>query len=136
MVEMLETAAILNELPIDRLLFLMKLAVAHPPMTVWQLPGQRLSICTEHRHVALCLLLIIMNSLRCRIGCTGCAFSMQVREWQGSIIFLHQVVAGSADRSYGFMLRALLACLPRSCTGLNRFWMNLNLVSIVRWIQR
>ncbi|MGB2462089.1 MAG: MutS-related protein, partial [Candidatus Puniceispirillaceae bacterium] len=41
------------------------------------------------------------------------SFSMQVREWQGSIIFLHQVVAGSADRSYGVHV-ARLAGLPAS----------------------
>ncbi len=37
--------------------------------------------------------------------------AMQVREWQGSIIFLHQVVAGAADRSYGVHV-ARLAGLP------------------------
>ena len=38
---------------------------------------------------------------------------MQVREWKGSIVFLHQVVAGSADRSYGVHV-ARLAGLPTS----------------------
>ena len=36
---------------------------------------------------------------------------MQVREWQGSIVFLHQVVSGAADRSYGVHV-ARLAGLP------------------------
>ena len=36
---------------------------------------------------------------------------MQVREWQGSIVFLHQVIAGAADRSYGVHV-ARLAGLP------------------------
>jgi DNA mismatch repair protein MutS len=41
---------------------------------------------------------------------------MQVREWQGSIVFLHQVVAGSADRSYGVHV-ARLAGLPAVVLG-------------------
>ena len=41
---------------------------------------------------------------------------MQVREWQGSIVFLHQVVAGSADRSYGVQV-AQLAGLPAAVLG-------------------
>jgi len=36
---------------------------------------------------------------------------MKVREWEGEIIFLHQVVAGAADRSYGVHV-ARLAGLP------------------------
>jgi DNA mismatch repair protein MutS len=36
---------------------------------------------------------------------------MKVREWQGEIIFLHQVVDGAADRSYGVHV-ARLAGLP------------------------
>ena len=37
--------------------------------------------------------------------------SMKVREWQGEIIFLHQVIDGAADRSYGVHV-ARLAGLP------------------------
>lgn len=37
--------------------------------------------------------------------------SMQVKEWQGNITFLHQVAAGAADRSYGIHV-AQLAGLP------------------------
>ena len=36
---------------------------------------------------------------------------MKVREWQGEIVFLHQVVDGAADRSYGVHV-ARLAGLP------------------------
>jgi DNA mismatch repair protein MutS len=36
---------------------------------------------------------------------------MKVREWQGEIIFLHQVIDGAADRSYGVHV-ARLAGLP------------------------
>jgi DNA mismatch repair protein MutS len=36
-----------------------------------------------------------------------------VREWQGDVVFLHEVVAGVADRSYGIQV-AKLAGLPSS----------------------
>ena len=36
---------------------------------------------------------------------------MRVKEWQGGIIFLHEVSAGAADRSYGIQV-AKLAGLP------------------------
>jgi len=39
------------------------------------------------------------------------AFSMQVREWQGDLIFLHEVAPGAADRSYGVQV-AKLAGMP------------------------
>lgn len=37
--------------------------------------------------------------------------SMKVREWEGDVIFLHEVVEGAADRSYGIQV-AKLAGLP------------------------
>jgi DNA mismatch repair protein MutS len=36
---------------------------------------------------------------------------MKVKEWKGDLVFLHEVVAGSADRSYGIHV-ARLAGLP------------------------
>ena len=36
---------------------------------------------------------------------------MRVKEWQGEVIFLHEVVLGAADRSYGIHV-ARLAGLP------------------------
>ena len=36
-----------------------------------------------------------------------------VKEWQGEVVFLHEVVAGAADRSYGIQV-AKLAGLPSS----------------------
>jgi DNA mismatch repair protein MutS len=46
-----------------------------------------------------------LDQLRCH--------AMQVREWKEQIVFLHQVVAGAADRSYGVHV-ARLAGLPAS----------------------
>ena len=37
--------------------------------------------------------------------------TMRVKEWQGDVVFLHEVVAGAADRSYGIAV-AKLAGLP------------------------
>ncbi len=38
---------------------------------------------------------------------------MRVTDWQGDVVFLHEVVAGAADRSYGIQV-AKLAGLPAS----------------------
>ena len=40
---------------------------------------------------------------------------MQVREWKQDIVFLHKVIAGSADKSYGVHV-ARLAGLPQQVT--------------------
>ena len=37
--------------------------------------------------------------------------TMSVKEWQGEVVFLHEVVSGTADRSYGIQV-AKLAGLP------------------------
>ena len=37
--------------------------------------------------------------------------TMRVREWKGEVVFLHEVTAGAADRSYGIQV-AKLAGLP------------------------
>jgi DNA mismatch repair protein MutS len=39
--------------------------------------------------------------------------TMRVKEWQGDVVFLHEVVPGAADRSYGIAV-AKLAGLPAS----------------------
>ena len=38
---------------------------------------------------------------------------MRVKEWHGEVVFLHEVVPGAADRSYGIQV-AKLAGLPAS----------------------
>jgi len=42
--------------------------------------------------------------------------TMKVKEWQGDVIFLHEVTPGAADRSYGIQV-AKLAGLPDSVIG-------------------
>jgi DNA mismatch repair protein MutS len=39
--------------------------------------------------------------------------TMRVKEWHGDVVFLHEVIAGAADRSYGIAV-AKLAGLPPS----------------------
>ena len=41
--------------------------------------------------------------------------TVKVKDWQGEVIFLHEVVAGVADRSYGIQV-AKLAGLPQAVT--------------------
>ena len=38
-------------------------------------------------------------------------YTMRVKEWQGEVVFLHEVAPGAADRSYGIHV-AQLAGLP------------------------
>jgi len=42
--------------------------------------------------------------------------TMKVKEWDGDVIFLHEVVPGAADRSYGIQV-AKLAGLPEAVIG-------------------
>jgi DNA mismatch repair protein MutS len=39
--------------------------------------------------------------------------TMRVKEWHGDVVFLHEVIAGAADRSYGIQV-AKLAGMPPS----------------------
>ena len=42
-----------------------------------------------------------------------CAHTVRVQEWKGEVVFLHEVASGSADRSYGIHV-AKLAGLPQA----------------------
>jgi DNA mismatch repair protein MutS len=57
-----------------------------------------------HELVALCE----------RLDDVACA-TMRVREWKDSVVFLHEVAPGAADRSYGIQV-AKLAGLPKAVT--------------------
>ncbi len=49
-------------------------------------------------------------------------FNVAVKEWQDEVVFLHQIVPGAADKSYGIHV-AQLAGVPRSLTsGPARCW--------------
>jgi len=117
MVEMVETAAILNRATNRSLVILDEigrgtatydgLAIAWSTLEYLHDASACRTLFATHYH-ELTHLQKTLDQLRCH--------AMQVREWQGSIVFLHQVVAGSADRSYGVHV-ARLAGLPAAVLG-------------------
>ena len=112
MVEMVETAAILNRATPRSFVILDEigrgtatydgLSIAWAALEHLHEQNRCRTVFATHYHE----LTNLRNSLE-RLSC----HSMKVREWQGKIIFLHQVVDGAADRSYGVHV-ARLAGLP------------------------
>jgi len=112
MVEMVETAAILNRATQRSLVILDEigrgtatydgLAIAWSTLEYLHDVSQCRTLFATHYH-ELTHLQSALERLHCH--------AMQVREWQGSIVFLHKVIAGAADRSYGVHV-ARLAGLP------------------------
>jgi DNA mismatch repair protein MutS len=112
MVEMVETAAILNQATAKSLVILDEigrgtatydgLAIAWAAAEHLHEANKARALFATHYHemVALCQRL---KSMAC--------YTMKVREWNDSIVFLHEVTAGAADRSYGIHV-AKLAGLP------------------------
>ncbi|HEU4550030.1 MAG TPA: DNA mismatch repair protein MutS, partial [Rhizomicrobium sp.] len=112
MVEMVETAAILNQATPRSLVILDEigrgtatydgLAIAWAAAEHLHEANKSRALFATHYHemVALCERLKAMA-----------AYTMKVREWNDSIVFLHEVVPGTADRSYGIHV-AKLAGLP------------------------
>jgi len=112
MVEMVETAAILNQASPRSLVILDEigrgtatydgLAIAWAAAEHLHETNKSRALFATHYHemVALCERL---KSMAC--------YTMKVREWNDSIVFLHEVVSGVADRSYGIHV-AKLAGLP------------------------
>ena len=114
MVEMVETAAILNQAD-DRALVILD-EIGRGTATY---DGLSIAWATlEHLHeVNRCRALFAthyheMTSLADRMGGVKNA-TVAVREWEGEVIFLHEVRPGAADRSYGVQV-AKLAGLPAS----------------------
>ncbi len=112
MVEMVETATILNQAT-DRSLVILD-EIGRGTATF-----DGLSIawaCVEHLHeVNRCRALFAthfheLTALASRLERLANA-TMTVREWHGEVIFLHEVAPGAADRSYGIQV-AKLAGLP------------------------
>ena len=112
MVEMVETAAILNQATSRSLVILDEigrgtatydgLAIAWAAAEHLHETNKSRALFATHYHemVALCERLKSMAP-----------YTMKVREWNDSIVFLHEVVSGTADRSYGIHV-AKLAGLP------------------------
>ena len=112
MVEMVETAAILNRATERSFVILDEigrgtatydgLAIAWASLEHLHQTNRCRTLFATHYHE--------LTSLRHDLDRLSC-HSMKVREWQGEIIFLHQVIDGAADRSYGVHV-ARLAGLP------------------------
>ncbi len=114
MVEMVETAAILNQATERSLVILDEIGRGTATFDGLSIAWA----CVEHLHeVSQCRTLFAthyheLTSLQARLDKLSC-HSMQVREWKGEIVFLHKVAEGAADRSYGIHV-GKLAGLPGS----------------------
>ncbi len=114
MVEMVETAAILNQADQNALVILDEIGRGTATYD-----GLSIAWATfEHLHdVNQCRALFAthyheMTELAERLGNAGNA-TVAVKEWDGEVIFLHEIRKGAADRSYGVQV-ARLAGLPDS----------------------
>jgi DNA mismatch repair protein MutS len=113
MVEMVETAAILNQAT-DRSLVILD-EIGRGTATY---DGVSIAWATvEHLHnVNRCRALFATHYHELTALSSTLAHltlhAMKVQEWEGKVVFLHEVAAGAADRSYGIHV-ARLAGLPR-----------------------
>jgi len=112
MVEMVETAAILNQATAKSLVILDEigrgtatfdgLSIAWAVVEYLHEVSRCRGLFATHYH-ELTALAAKLDRLACR--------SMRVKEWKGQVVFLHEVGEGAADRSYGIHV-ARLAGLP------------------------
>jgi DNA mismatch repair protein MutS len=112
MVEMVETAAILNQATSRSLVILDEIGRGTATFDGLSIAWATL----EHLHeVNRCRALFAthyheLTALSSRLASLACR-TMRVKEWQGDVVFLHEVAVGAADRSYGLHV-ARLAGLP------------------------
>jgi len=114
MVEMVETAAILNQANEHSLVILDEigrgtatfdgLAIAWAAVEHLNHINKARALFATHYHE--------LTMLAERLDDVACA-TMRVKEWKDNIVFLHEVVPGAADRSYGIQV-AKLAGLPKA----------------------
>ena len=114
MVEMVETATILNQASDRSLVILDEIGRGTATFDGLSIAWATL----EHLHeVNRCRALFAthfheLTSLTSRLEALSC-HTVRVREWEGDVIFLHEVVAGTADKSYGVHV-AKLAGMPEA----------------------
>jgi DNA mismatch repair protein MutS len=117
MVEMVETAAILNQAG-DRSLVILDeigrgtstfdgLSIAWATVEYLHAKNKCRTLFATHFHELTALAETLGNLHN---------VTMKVKEWEGDVIFLHEVAKGAADRSYGVQV-AKLAGLPESVVG-------------------
>ena len=112
MVEMVETAAILNQATAKSLVILDEIGRGTATFDGLSIAWATL----EHLHeVNRCRALFAthyheLGALKERLAALA-PYTMRVKEWQNEVVFLHEVAPGAADRSYGIHV-AQLAGLP------------------------
>ena len=112
MVEMVETAAILNQATPQSLVILDEIGRGTATFDGLSIAWATL----EHLHeVNRCRALFAthyheLGALKERLAALA-PYTMRVKEWQNEVVFLHEVAPGAADRSYGIHV-AQLAGLP------------------------
>jgi DNA mismatch repair protein MutS len=117
MVEMVETAAILNQAGPSAFVILDEIGRGTATFDGLSIAWA----CLEHLHeVNRCRTLFAthyheLTALAAKLPALAC-HAMRVKEWKGDVVFLHEVGAGTADRSYGIHV-AKLAGLPKSVTA-------------------
>ncbi len=114
MVEMVETAAILNQAGERSLVILDEIGRGTATFDGLSIAWATIEHLHEHNR---CRALFAthfheLTALAARLPRLFNA-TVRVKEWQGEVVFLHEVVAGAADRSYGIQV-AKLAGLPAS----------------------
>ena len=116
MVEMVETAAILNQSTEKSLVILDEIGRG---TATWD--GLAIAwACLEYLHNQIACRALFATHYHELTALQGQLprlrpHAMQVKEWRGDIIFLHQVASGAADKSYGVHV-ARLAGLPKMVT--------------------
>jgi DNA mismatch repair protein MutS len=113
MVEMVETAAILNQAGPRALVILDEigrgtatydgLSIAWAAVEHLHDRNRCRALFATHYHE--------LTALAANLADLSC-YTMRVKEWQGDVVFLHEVAPGAADRSYGIHV-AKLAGLPK-----------------------
>jgi DNA mismatch repair protein MutS len=117
MVEMVETAAILNQAGPRSFVILDEIGRGTATFDGLSIAWAAL----EHLHEKnRCRALFAthfheLTALAGKLAALACR-TLRVREWQGDVVFLHEIAAGTADRSYGIHV-AKLAGLPPSVTA-------------------
>jgi DNA mismatch repair protein MutS len=112
MVEMVETAVILNQAGPRALVILDEIGRGTATFDGLSIAWA----CVEHLHEVNRSRALFathyheLNSLTAKLPALS-SHCMRVKEWQGEVVFLHEVAPGAADRSYGIHV-AKLAGLP------------------------
>ena len=117
MVEMVETAAILNQAGPKSLVILDEIGRGTATFDGLSIAWAAL----EHLHEMNCCRALFathfheLTALAAKLPALACR-TLRIKEWQGDVVFLHEIAPGTADRSYGIHV-AKLAGLPASVTA-------------------